>query len=85
MLFPKPENIAFFIFAFLVSSYYGSPVEGIYPIYGGSGILTIYGKNLPKIEDAIFRSETLEDVKCKIFRYSHPLCNYSTSKVVEQE
>ncbi|CAG5096144.1 Oidioi.mRNA.OKI2018_I69.XSR.g14489.t2.cds [Oikopleura dioica] len=50
-----------------VSSYYGSPIEGIYPIYGGSGILTIYGANLPRVDEVVFRSETLEDVKCNIF------------------
>jgi hypothetical protein len=43
-------------------------IDGIYPVSGGAGVLTIYGSNLPKTENVRFRSEINQEVKCNVYR-----------------
>ena len=35
-------------------------VDGIYPVQGGTGLLTIYGDDLDQVTDIRFRSELIQ-------------------------
>ena len=45
---------------FLASYAAGFEIDGIYPISGGLGEVTIYGSNLNDLNDLRFRSETIQ-------------------------
>jgi len=45
-------------------------IDGIYPVSGGAGTLTIYGAGLPRTENIRFRSEIFQDTKCHVYRTS---------------
>ena len=48
---------------FLASYVAGFEIDGIYPVSGGLGEVTIYGSNLNDLNDLRFRSETIQG-KC---------------------
>lgn len=52
---------------FLADYVAGFEIDGIYPISGGLGEVTIYGSNLNDLNDLRFRSETIQGL---LYSYS---------------
>ena len=52
---------------FLADYVAGFEIDGIYPISGGVGEVTIYGSNLNDLNDLRFRSETIQGL---LYSYS---------------
>ena len=53
---------------FLASYVAGFEIDGIYPVSGGLGEVTIYGSNLNDLNDLRFRSETIQGMCYEDYR-----------------
>ena len=55
------EGPGFFgLIAFLAGLTVAHEVDGIYPVSGGTGLITIYGTELETVTDVRFRSELIQ-------------------------